>query len=205
MKNVVIMGDSYSTFNGYIPKGYLPYYPSLDVQSVENTWWKKFVVKTGINLVLNNSWSGSTICYTGWEKVDCSQTSSFIARYRKLKDENFFSEYEIDTLLIFGGTNDSWSDSPLGEMMFSGWAESDLYNALPAICYFMSMLKSDLPNMNIVFIINSGLKAEIVECIKKASAYYGVKSICLGEAEKVDGHPTAKGMTEICDQIIESL
>ncbi len=59
--------------------------------------------------------------------------------------------------------------------------------------------------MNIVFIINSGLKAEIVECIKKASAYYGVKSICLGETEKVDGHPTAKGMTEICDQIIESL
>ena len=205
MKNIVIFGDSYSTFSGYIPKGYAPYYPSLDVQTVEDTWWKKFVAKTGVNLVLNNSWSGSTICYPGWEKVDCSKTSSFIYRYRQLKEENFFTENKVDTVFVFGGTNDSWSDSPLGQMMLSDWTEKDLYNALPAICYLMAVMKADLPNLNIVFIVNAGLKSEIVSCMKQASEYYGVKTIFLQDAEKMEGHPTAKGMTEICENIIIEL
>ena len=205
MKNIMIFGDSYSTFNGYIPKGYLPFYPTLDVQSVEDTWWKKFVAKTGTNLVLNNSWSGSTICYTGWEKADCAKTSSFIARYRKLKEENFFAQNNVDTVFVFGGTNDSWSDSPLGEMMLSGWTEKDLYNALPAICYFMFTIKSDLPNADIVFIINSGLKEEIVDCIEKAATHCGVTTVRLQVVEKMDGHPTAKGMTDICDELTNAL
>ena len=42
--NVLILGDSYSTFNGYIPDGYITYYsenerPETDVRRVEETWW----------------------------------------------------------------------------------------------------------------------------------------------------------------------
>jgi hypothetical protein len=205
MKNIAIMGDSYSTFDGSIPQGYLSYYPKLDVQTKEDTWWDKMVGKTGVNLVLNDSWSGSTICYTGWRKEDCSQTSSFICRYRKLKAAGFFQQNEIDTLFVFGGTNDSWADSPLGEMMLSGWSETDLYNVLPAICYLISILKEDMPQLNVVFIINSGLKEEIVQCIKRAAVYYGISAISLGEIQKENGHPTAQGMTDICNELISSL
>ena len=50
MKNIVIFGDSYSTFDGYIPKGNLTYYPSYNVLKAEQTWWGQLLEKTGANL-----------------------------------------------------------------------------------------------------------------------------------------------------------
>ena len=63
LKNVFILGDSYSTFEGYIPEGYVAYYrpdgpsylrkkPELekndnDVFSVEQTWWYNLVKENG--------------------------------------------------------------------------------------------------------------------------------------------------------------
>ena len=41
MKNILIFGDSYSTFKEYIPNGYAVYYPNLDIQKVEQTWWNQ--------------------------------------------------------------------------------------------------------------------------------------------------------------------
>ncbi len=119
------------------------------------------ISKTGANLLLNNSWSGSTICYTGYNG-DCSDSSSFIYRYRQLKKVDFFEQNQIDTVIIFGGTNDSWSGAPLGDMQYKDWTEKDLYNVLPAICYFMVMLKNDLPNAKIMFIANCDIRTEIV-------------------------------------------
>ena len=97
MKDVIIFGDSYSTFNGYIPEGFATYYPLLDVNSVEETWWNRLREKTDFCLVQNNSWSGSTICHTGYGNSDCSKTSSFICRYRKLKKILGFPSSYLDT------------------------------------------------------------------------------------------------------------
>ena len=104
-ENVLIFGDSYSTFKGFIPDGYIAYYtaegrPETDVTKVEQTWWHQVVKEAGLNLVLNNSWSGSTICYTGYEGKDCSKTSSFICRLQKLIDEDFFKQNNIDKVFI---------------------------------------------------------------------------------------------------------
>ena len=101
LKNVLIFGDSYSTFEGYIPVGYITYYSSLgreetDVKSVNETWWYQLLKETDSRLIQNNSWSGSTICYTGYNGSDCSKTSSFICRLKKLQDAGFFKENEID-------------------------------------------------------------------------------------------------------------
>ena len=126
----------------YIPEGYKTYYPALDVESVEDTWWTKFLKETNSNLVHNNSWSGSTICYTGYAG-DCSQTSSFICRYRKLKECGFFKENEIDTIFVFGGTNDSWANAPLGNLQFDSWAEKDLFEVSDKI------VKSDYVAMDV--------------------------------------------------------
>ena len=100
MKNIVIFGDSYSTYEGCIPDGYATYYspngreegPAVTKMNVDSTWWKQFIDLCGVNLLLNNSWSGSTIGYTGYNNADCSKSSSFIYRYNKLKDENFFKK-----------------------------------------------------------------------------------------------------------------
>ena len=69
--NVMIFGDSYSTYAGYIPKGYAVYYSGHrenppDVFDVNNTWWGRLLQATDSSLVENNSWSGSTIGYTGY-------------------------------------------------------------------------------------------------------------------------------------------
>lgn len=87
-------------------------------------------------------------------------------------------------------------------MQFSQWKERDLFNVLPAICYFANILKSDLPNAEIVFIINTEIKKEIQDAIEKVANFYGLKSIRLANVEKEIGHPTAKGMNDISKQII---
>ena len=99
MKNILIFGDSYSTYEGYIPDGYPTYYspqgrtegPSVTKMRMEDTWWARCIKEINGNLLLNNSWSGSTIGYKGY-CGDCSQTSSFICRYRTLKMQAFFSK-----------------------------------------------------------------------------------------------------------------
>lgn len=69
----IIFGDSYSTFEDYIPIGFAFYYSGkgrgeTDVTAVGQTWWHQVVNETELNLVQNISWSGSTICYTGYER-----------------------------------------------------------------------------------------------------------------------------------------
>ncbi|MBE5737101.1 MAG: hypothetical protein E7348_01740 [Clostridiales bacterium] len=201
MKKAVIFGDSYSTFDGYIPNGYAPYYPGLGVDKVEKTWWGILAKKYNLDIVQNNSWSGSTIGYTGYENTDCSKDSSFIYRYRLLKQEGFFEKNDIDTIFVFGGTNDSWSNAPLGEYKLNDWQEKDLYNVLPAICYFAHILKSDFPNTQIIFIINSDIKEEIQNYIQKVAKHYDAKSVLLENIEKEGGHPNQKGMEQMANQI----
>ena len=119
MKRIMIFGDSYSTFEGYIPKGYAAYYTKdhtiTDVRRVNETWWKRLTDEIGAEIVMNDSWSGSTICYTGYNNTDCSRSSSFIYRLNRYAEENFFEGKDIDAVFVFGGTNDSWADVPLGE------------------------------------------------------------------------------------------
>lgn len=213
MKNVIIFGDSYSTYEGYIPEGYHAYYskngregePAVTKMRVEETWWYQVISKTKDNLLLNNSWSGSTIGYTGYNNSDCSKSSSFIYRFRKLKEEGFFEKNKVDTVFVFGGTNDSWAGAPLGEMKFSEWEEKNLYFVQPAICYLMNTLKTELPNAKIYFIVNTDLNPVIEDCLKKAGEYYNVPTISLIEIEKECGHPNVKGMKLIAEQVLQRL
>ncbi len=212
IKRFVIFGDSYSTHKEYIPNGYPHYYCSegrdvnqpVTKMSPEQTWWRQFIDRTGAKLVLNDSWSGSTIGYTGYSG-DCSSSSSFIYRYRKLAEKNFFAENEIDTIIVFGGTNDSWSNAPLGVAKYSNFCESDLYSVLPAICYFMITLKKDNPNTRVIFIGNCDIKCEILDCMRNTAEKMNVEFVELCDIDKSQGHPTVLGMTQICEQIMKKL
>ena len=206
----VIFGDSYSTHRDYIPAEYPHYYctegraPDQPVtkMQMQQTWWGQWMARTGATLVLNDSWSGSTIGYTGYAG-DCSTSASFIYRYRKLVEAGFFEANEIDTIIVFGGTNDSWSDAPLGDMQLSNFSEQDLYNVLPAICYFMKALKNNHPNTRVIFIGNCDIKNEILDCMRNAAVQTGVEFVALHDIDKLVGHPTVQGMSQICDQFME--
>ena len=56
------------------------------------------VKNAALNLILNNSWSGSTIGYTGYNNTDCSKSSSFIYRLKQLIESDFFEENQIDEI-----------------------------------------------------------------------------------------------------------
>jgi hypothetical protein len=206
--NTIIFGDSYSTFKGYVPEGYAIYYsenerPETDVTQVSQTWWCQVVEKADLKLVLNNSWSGSTIGYTGYNNTDCSKSSSFIYRLKQLIESDFFEKNQIDTVFVFGGTNDSCSNAPLGEIKYSDWEEKDLFSVLPAVCYFLNLLKETLPQTKIYCLINTEIKPEIASCMKNACEKYHITPITFNSIDKKCGHPTIQGMKNIKDSVLK--
>lgn len=108
-------------------------------------------------------------------------------------------------MLVFGGTNDNWAGSPIGELMYAEWTTQDLYSFRPAFCYVLSRLREAVPTARVINIVNTELKAEVVDGMLEACEHYGVQCLQLCDIEKVNGHPTAKGMEQICEQILHIL
>ena len=207
--NVLIFGDSYSTYKGFIPKGYADYYrpegnPKTDLLYVEETWWHQVLSETGSTLLLNDSWSGSTVCNTGYGG-DCSNYNSFIYRFEKYKAEGFFKENTVDTVFVFGGTNDNWANSPLGEVKFDGITKDDLFCVLPAMSYLLKGLCETLPSAKIYCLINTDLKGEISSGYNEIAKHYGVTPIQFDFIDKQNGHPTIQGMKDIKNQILKEI
>lgn len=203
-KNIFIMGDSYSTYGGYIPEGYDAYYSDgmeivPVVRGAERTWWKIFEKENDLNIVLNDSYSGSTVCNT--VRPGLGPESSFVRRMDKYIAENFFSANKIGTMFIFGGTNDSWIDAPIGEVKYSDWTADELDCVLPAFCCLLDKAKKAVGE--VVVIINTELKEEITEGFIKACEENKVKCIVLREIDKESGHPTETGMKQIAAQVAE--
>ena len=206
MKNIFIMGDSYSTYRGYIPEGYSCYY-SEDradkpfVTSVTKTWWKIFEKENSLNIVFNDSFSGSTVCNTVRETFPIS--SSFVSRIDKYISEDFFAKNNVDTMLIFGGTNDSWINAPIGENKYENLTEEDLKCILPAFCYLIEKAKNAVKNITVI--LNTGLKPEITEGIIEICEKNEIGYLCLKDIDKENGHPTELGMKQIAEQLTDFL
>ncbi len=208
--NVVIFGDSYSTLENYIPKGNNCYYGvsradtvCLNVTKLEHTWWGKLLKETDSNLLLNESYSGSTICYTGWNGY-CEE-QSFVARLEKLINAGFFTQNRVDTLFLFGGTNDCWVPSPFGEIGKNSYEKQDLANTYPAIEYFLMQVKKASPNTRVIGLINTDFPTEYKEKLQMIFKNAGVEFIAFSYIEKGQGHPNANGMQNICDEILKYL
>lgn len=200
-QKVTIFGDSYSTYEGQVSPNwnFIWYGPSEkrnwgnnDVHAVEQTWWHLLIKEMGYSLEKNNSFSGSTVCYTGYGKADYSDRA-FITRMCNLGNP--------DIILILSGTNDSWAKAPVGNYQHEGWTRKDLYSFRPAFCYMIHYLKQNYPNARIVNICNSELSQEVTETQAKVCEYYGIKNVQLQNIEKQGGHPSQKGMRAICDQV----
>ena len=203
MKKIMIFGDSYSTFEGHIPEGYDVYYfpvpavEGIDVTSYEQCWWHLLTEDLGLELVTNDSWSGSTICYTGYNG-DCSATSSFITRLEKYIAKDHFRKNRIDTVFVFGGTNDSWIGVPLGDVRDSG--RDALFCVGPAIRHFLTLLRSEFDG-KIVVIVNTGLSEDISACLVSEGERVGATVVQLSDIQKVQGHPDTVGMRQIYEEV----
>lgn len=201
-KKVSILGDSYSTFGGYVsPETNLCWYNGTDrapgrnndVEAVEQTWWYQ-LIEEDPDLVLerNNSYSGATVCCTGYRNEDFSDRA-FISRVNNLGNP--------DIIIILGGTNDSWAKSPVGEFKYSDWNKTDLMSFRPAFAYMLDRLKALYPDALIINVVNSELSDEVTSSQQTICDYYGVRNILLKDIEKQWGHPSIKGMKAIADQV----
>ena len=163
LKSISILGDSYSTFEGYLQPdtNSIWYYVSprqqTDVTSVKQTWWHKFIKENNYRLCVNNSFSGAT--------------------------------------------NDCWAGSPLGDYKYEGWTKEDLYTFRPAMAYLLDHMIDRYPNVEIYFLLNSGLKEEFNESVRAICNHYNIDCIELHDIDKKSGHPSIKGMEQISEQI----
>jgi len=209
MKNekILIFGDSYSTYKDWIPEGYSAYYPKeaegLDL-TLEQTWWHRLLKETDSELVLNDSWSGSTICNTGYDG-DCSKTNSFIFRLERLINNGFFEQNKVDRVFVFGGTNDAWTSNDRGKPIFENWTDEDKKIILPGISFFISELIEAVGKDKVHIIINSIFGPKLKNGFLEICEHYGVSYTALVDIDMVGGHPSAKGMEQIKNQILNNL
>lgn len=201
--SVSILGDSYSTFEGWLTPDtnavwYLaaPDARRTDVKSVSETWWHQVMERKGWRLEVNNSYSGSTVCNTGYRGEDYTH-ESFVTRMAALGAP--------DVIIVFGATNDSWAGVPLGEFKYEGITRADLYSFRPAMAYMLASLKERYPRAELYFICNDGLKESITQSVGEVCRHYGVPLIQLKGIDKKSGHPSVKGMRQIADQVCAAI
>lgn len=203
---VSIFGDSYSTFEGYIPPTHEPWYApegspyskgdSNDVKQVEDTWWWQVAQNMGYRIEVNNSWSGSTVGYYGYRNENF-QPRSFNTRVAYLG--------EPDIILCCCGTNDSWSGEKTGEYKYANWTENDMWYFRPAMARLLSAIRQNYPMAKPYIIINTELREDIVESMAVICRHYGVEYIQLHDIDKQSGHPSKAGMKAFADQVTEVL
>ena len=200
---VTIFGDSYSTFYGSIPSTHEPWYGPVgsgwekdgnDVTKVEQTWWHQMIERMGWQLEINNSWSGSTVGYFGYQNENY-QPRSFNTRVAYLG--------EPDIIFCLAGTNDSWTGENPGEYKYANWTENDMWYFRPALARLLSTMKQNYPLAKIYFVLNTDLKDWTNESVHVICKHYDVPCIDLHDIDKQLGHPSQKGMKAIADQVIE--
>ena len=196
---VSILGDSYSTFEGCVTPSWnevwyfnSPKLDKTDLTDPSQTWWRILLEDEDYVLEKNNSFSGSTICTTGYNSADFSDRS-FISRMYNLGNP--------DLILIFGATNDSWANSPLGEFKWKGWNKEDLKSFRPALTYLLQNITALYPESDFLYIINDGLKEEITTSIIEVCKRYNIPYVELKDIDKTAGHPNINGMRQIADQV----
>ena len=213
-----VLGNSISTYTGYIPNGYDNYYTPSRL-SVEDTWWMLLSKNEEYELASNASWSGSTVINSGRK----SANSYFTAEGRL----NALSVNGIpDMIIVLGGTND-WGTSAgyLGDYPIE--ENYDLKTFRGAYSYLVVRLKDLYPNTSIICCSilprkqsriqknNYGVtQQEIDESIAYIANAYSVIFIDLSKCglEKdingftLDGlHPNKAGMKVVADYLYEKL
>ena len=229
-KNVVLMGDSISSYNGLNPVGYEHYYPQGDVNNWILTWWAQFGFMQSLKWVENTeggykynnrSWSGSKVTnLQGGDKPYCST-----ARLSTLGDP--------DVVLLFGGINDLAGGTPhpqLGtDVHWGDMASMDLSEFKDAYAYCVEYILTNYPTAKLICMTPTQIStlghftdndmgvdfADITEAIKEICDKYGVSVIDMGKCGitylntdefTLDGvHPNKAGMKVIADYVNEQI
>lgn len=100
-----VLGDSISTFEGCSVPNEAVFYNEIHkkasgVLSLQDTWWGEVIDRLDGNLLVNNSFSGSTVCWHPTYKTQCFGCSD--ERTSSLDKDGIFP----DVIMVYLGTND---------------------------------------------------------------------------------------------------
>ena len=204
-----ILGDSYSSFEGYVDpetNDPWPHYADIGVTSVEQMWWYQVANAMEWSVEKNNSFSGSLISnFSDFEAGNYYAPNSFLRRMDNLGNP--------DVIFILGGTNDVWQDAPFGDYVYEDWTEEQLCSFRPALAYLLGYTIQQYPKAKIYFLLETspcpgGITEEtrlnLIESTHRITSHYGVDCIDL-EIHKDWWHPDVKGQNDIARQVLEVL
>ena len=204
-KTYSILGDSISTYEGYVPyqnegNENKVYYPKGDVDSVEKTWWKMLENKTGLTLIKNQSLGSSDVSTS-----NDAYRASFVTRCTDLGDKP-------DYIFIYGGTNDIYHNREIGiNHFFSTIEDLDTTKFADAYDKMLRLIKENYTDSKIICIIpahaSSAMRDIICSCAKFHKIFLTVdlKNIRLEDFGEITlYHPNYTGMKQTKDCIINS-
>ena len=200
-----ILGDSYSAYAGAIPDGYQASYGVNDYNGItaeSQMWYRILASRMGATILRNSSYSGSTICNSGYNGADAT-TTSFLTR--AAADFGSGQDRKPITLFVLGGINDDWAGTAVGEAKYSDWTADDLKMVAPAACKMFHDLLANNPGTDIVFILNDIISDELKAVLRDICGHYGVRCIELADIAKESSHPTVEGMAQIATQVWEAM
>ena len=145
-KKLGIVGDSISTYEGWVPNGYDVYYRNGGIlPSVENTYWKIAINELGM-VVGNCSWSGS---YVSGDSPSTSNAN--IGTSTKRINDLSADGINPDIVLVYMGTNDFLFGKDKGEFnMSSDYVDGNISTFMNAYALLLTKIRKAYPNCKIL-------------------------------------------------------
>ena len=229
-KVISIMGDSISTFDGYIPTAdgfnleHLARYPQDDLLTdVNETWWMQVITALDAKLGINDSWRGATL--SGGAPVTTGTTGENAAMSNPVRIQNLGANGTPDIILLYGGTNDLAHVSKVGSFDAATAPDTvDLTtakwdNLADGFVHTILRMRHYYPNAQIVALLpavtasyySDAKLAEGNAVMAQICEHYGVPYTDLRDcgittADLPDGtHPDAAGMDYITEAVLDVL
>ena len=194
--SVGILGDSISTYEGYIDSSYKSYYPRIqdgvraDVDDWTKTYWGILLQEYWhAELDVNASWSGTCITPRSDFKTD------FLTRAGTFGNP--------DIIIVNGGTNDYLKRPQKG-----GTVTPEDYRT--AYRNLLSFLKGKYPRALIIIVIGDFVKLDYGDISKETADEFGLPCVDFRQDsknrgkvfdEKTNPHPNASGMRFMAEKI----
>lgn len=231
-KKLSLLGDSISTYIGYIPSGQTYEYNGNNqgVSSVNDTWWMKLINALDMVLLVNNSWSGT--CVTNIRDSVKGNDSNAVIRSELLGNNP-------DVIIFYMGINDFCFEAELGDYEGLTPVPSDMTKFSSAYAMALDKMMAKYPEAEIWCatlpqcerngttgapeINDAGISlVTFNERIKKLALTFGAKildfaqsgltyhnmNIYMGDWESGTErglHPNADGMSVLANQAIRQL
>ena len=191
---ISFLGDSITTFQGYIPQDMWVYYPRGDVQTVEDTWWHKLTTRLGYKLLMNNAHSGSKVL-GGNLPANTEERIKYLVR----------DGITPDIVVIYMGTND-WAAGTTKEQF------KEAFKTTIDLTYkycgddtkiYVCLLPTNTYSSGYQ-VLRENINKALIEVINERDLYtidfrLGITEENVASCTYAEVHPNALGMTKLAD------